>query len=174
MTDLFEDIQTLATKFLRKNKDLDYIKLLDELRDIMGDSANISLNHWCKGFQTEEDMYCTFTRKVLPLPEKVISGFGDMEYIDKHHFIIEVFRTPLKEEATLFNLLKISFYCGLLLSNLKVNDLPEGIVKAYRDLKMHNLINFVSRKNYNEALEQLPKDLDKDIITQFAEISRSL
>ena len=111
-------------------------------------------------------MYHTFTKKVLPLPEKIISGFGIEELIDKNHWIIQIFKIPLNDPPTLGNLLKIAIYNGLLQVNIKSNDLPEGIVKAYKDLKMHNMINYISRSEYDKLLSSLPSSFDKDLSSE--------
>lgn len=81
----------------------------------------------------EKNQAWWFTKKVLVLPEKLTSGWGVDELLDKNHFMIQIFRIPLQEQPTLFNLLKIGIYTGLLLNTLKAQDFPEGIVKAFED-----------------------------------------
>lgn len=159
MCDLYELVQSLTQKFQRKNKDLDYEKLISGLVEVLGDEGNIEFSGWHKDLQYGEIMYSTFTKKILPLPEKIISGYGTEEFLDKNHFMIQIFRIPYQDAPTLLNLLKIAVYTGLLMLTLRANDFPDGIVKAYKDLKMHNLINFISRNDYTTLMDQMPDDM---------------
>lgn len=163
MCDLFDLVLTLSQKFYRKNKDLDYEKLIDGLEQVLGEEGDIAFPNWHKDLHHGEIMYCTFTKKVLPLPEKIISGYGTVELLDKNHFMIQIFRIPYQEPPTLFNLLRIAVYTGLLAPTLRANDFPDGIVKAYKDLKMHNLINYISREDYTRLMEQMPDDMTKRV-----------
>ena len=168
MTDLFDEIQSLGTKLSQKHRDLDYLKILDELSDQLGAYGDTLVGPWNKELSQDGTLYFTFTRKVLELPEFIISGFGHKEAIDRNHFIIQIFRIPLQEEPTLFNLLRVSFYCGLLLHGLKSQDFPEGIVKAFKGLKVNELVNFVTRQNYQEAVEKIPTDDASQLIRDLA------
>ena len=49
------------------------------------------------------------------------------------------------------------------MTTLRSNDFPDGIVKAYKDLKMHNLINFISRDDYTSLMEQMPNNITKQL-----------
>lgn len=164
MCDLYELIQSLTQKLQRKNKNLDYTKLIEDIGVILGTSGDISFDKWHEDLAAPYGvMYCTFTKKVLPLPEKVISGLGVEEFLDKNHFMIQIFRIPLTEEPTALNLLKIAVYTGLLVKTLRSSDFPEGIAKAYSDLKMHNMINYISRTEYVKLMEQMPDNMIKRI-----------
>jgi len=172
MCDLFDLVQTLTQKFQRKNKDLDYEKLIGNMGEILGDEGDFTFPCWHKDLHQGEIMYCTFTKKVLPLPEKIISGYGVEELIHKNHFMIQIFRIPYEEPATLFNLLRIAVYTGLLMQTLRVNDFPDGIVKAYKDLKMHNLINYISREDYTSLMERMPDNIGKRLSDGLVESTR--
>jgi hypothetical protein len=165
MCDLYDLVQTLVQKFQKKYKNLDHEKLITAM-DALLTRENVSeleLPAWHKDLGYGEDMYCTFTKKVLLLPEKIISGHGTIELITKNHFMIQIFRIPFRESPTLGNLLKVALYSGLLIGNLRVNDFPDGIVKAYKDLKMHNLINFVNREDYTTLMKKMPDDMTKKL-----------
>ena len=165
MCDLYELVQSLVQKFQKKYKTLDHEKLIAAMDGLLSKEGimELELPSWHKDLAYGEDMYCTFTKKVLLLPEKIISGHGTTELITKNHFMIQIFRIPYREAPTLGNLLKIALYSGLLLGNLRVNDFPDGIVKAYKDLKMHNLINFVNRDDYTLLMNKLPDDISKKL-----------
>jgi hypothetical protein len=169
MCDLFDLTQTLTQKFQRKNKDLDYLLFIDHIDDLLGDHSSLTFSNWHEDLAENGLMYHTFTKKLLPLPEKIISGFGKEELLDKNHCMIQIFKIPFLEEPTLMNLLKIGVYTGILSVNLKSSDFPEGIVKAYRDLKMHNLINFISRDEYTKMMEKMPDDIVKHITDSLGE-----
>ena len=169
MCDLFDLIQTLTQKFQRKNKDLDYLMFINHIQEVLGEHGTLTFSSWHEDLAENGLMYHTFTKKVLPLPEKIISGFGKEELLDKNHCMIQIFKIPLNEDPNLFNLLKIAVYSGILLVTLKASDFPEGIVKAYRDLKMHNLINFISRDNYTSLMEKMPDDIVKQITDSLGE-----
>lgn len=170
MCDVYDLVQQLSQKFMRRYKSLDHLELIAGLKDILGAHGDLKFNRWNPELQQYGDMYMTFTRKVLAYPERVISGFGDEELLEKNHFLIQIFRIPLNDQPTLYNLLCIAIYTGLLLDNLKANDFPEGIVKAYKDLKMHNMINYVSRDDYNELLKGVPDNIEKLITDGFIDI----
>lgn len=163
MCDLFDVVQSLTQKFQRKYKDLNYDELVNGLHNALDEYADLEFPEWHKDLQHGEIMYHTFTKKVLPLPEKIISGYGTEELLDKNHFMIQIFRIPYQEQPTLFNLLRVAVYTGLLVLTLRANDFPDGIVKAYKDLKMHNLINFISRDNYTKLMEKMPDDMSKRV-----------
>jgi hypothetical protein len=159
MCDLYDLVQVLTQKFQRKNKDLDYENMVAGLQECLGEEGLLEFPAWHRDLSHGEIMYCTFTKKILPLPEKIISGHGKEELLDKNHFMIQIFRIPYTEQPNLFNLLRVAVYTGLLMLTLRSNDFPDGIVKAYKDLKMHNLINFVSRDDYTALMEQMPDDM---------------
>lgn len=169
MCDLFDLVQSLTQKFQRMDKDLDYERLVHGLCVVLGDLGDLEFPNWHKDLGQGEIMYHTFTKKVLVLPEKVITGYGTEELLDKNHFMIQIFRIPYMEAPTLLNLLRIAVYTGLLVNTLRVSDFPEGIVKAYKDLRMHNLINFIDREDYNKLMEQMPDDMTKRVTEGLAE-----
>lgn len=163
MCDLFDVVQSLTQKFQRRYKELNYEELVHGLHESLDEYADFEFPEWHNDLQHGGIMYHTFTKKVLPLPEKIISGYGTEELLDKNHFMIQIFRIPYQEPSTLFNLLRVAVYTGLLNLTLRANDFPDGIVKAYKDLKMHNLINFISRDNYTKLMEQMPDDMSKRV-----------
>lgn len=173
MCDLFELIQTLTQKFQRKDKDLDHELLVNSLAVVLDEEGEYQFPDWHNDLKPGQIMYCTFTKKVLPLPEKIVSGYGVEEIIDKNHFMIQIFRIPYREEPTLLNLLKIAVYTGLLMTTLRSNDFPDGIVKAYKDLKMHNLINFISREHYTALMERMPDDMTRRVTEGLVEALRN-
>lgn len=168
MCDLYDVVQQLSIKLMKKNKNLDYRELPEVLYGAIHDYADVSVGEWNSGLLSDGpdgqgDMYVTFTKKVLELPEKVISGYGNEEYIDKNHFMIQVFRIPADSPPTLYNLLLIAMYTGFLSLVLRVDDMPQGIVKAFQSLKMHNMINYVDRAEYQRVMDSLPKGIEKDV-----------
>jgi len=174
MCDLYELVQTLTQKFQRKNKDLDSDRLIEGLEDVLSDEGDLPFPEWHPDLSHGKTMYVTFTKKVLPLPEKIVSGYGTEELIDKNHFMIQIFRIPYREPPTLFNLLRVAVYTGLLMQTLRANDFPDGIVKAYKDLKMHNLINFISREHYTALMEQMPDDMTQRVTDSLVEVMKEV
>lgn len=171
MCDLYDLVQSLIQKFQKKYKTLDHERLISAMDTLLSKEGviDMELPSWHKDLSYGEDMYCTFTKKVLLLPEKIISGHGTTELITKNHFMIQIFRIPYRDPPTLGNLLKVALYSGLLMSNLRANDFPDGIVKAYKDLKMHNLINFVNREDYTLLMKQMPDDISKKLTDSLVE-----
>lgn len=170
MCDLYDVVQQQSIKLMKKHKDLDYNKLADDLYTALDEYAETPVGEWSDGLlpdgpDGQGDMYVTFTKKVLELPEKMVSGFGAEEYITKNHFMIQIFRIPLDHEPTLYNLLLIAMYTGFLTVILRVDDMPHGIVKAFQNLKMQNRINYVSSDAYQKAMDSLPQSMEKDVKT---------
>jgi hypothetical protein len=163
MTDLFDLIQQLGQKFLRKTHDLNHEKLALNLNKILEDLElrDLKFKNWNVELRRNGELYHTFTKKILILPEKIVSGFGVEELVNKNHYMIQIFRIPLQDDPTLFNLLLVALYTGFLLISLRSNDFPEGIVKAYKDLKMHNMINYIDREEYTKLMEQMPDNITK-------------
>jgi hypothetical protein len=126
--------------------------------EALGEHKDIVFSKWNPELKRNGEMYHTFTKKILVMPEKIISGFGIEELVTLHHYIIQVFRIPFNEAPTLHNLLRVALYHGLLV-NLKVNDLTEGIVKSYKDLHMSDLINYIDRTEYKKLMEHMPDDI---------------
>jgi hypothetical protein len=163
MCDLYDIIQQLSQKFIRKNKDLDYIKLAKDLEYILGSYGEIEFKEWNVELQPSGDLYATFTKKILELPEKIISGYGVEEIIDKHHFMMQIFRIPLQSPPTLYNLLLIAMYSGFLILTLRVNDFPDGIVATYKQMQMQSMINYIDLAEYNKIMQQMPDNIVKQV-----------
>ena len=172
MTDLYTEIQLLANKLIRKYTDLDYNLIIEKLKDILDKYGDISIGAWNKEMLPNGGIYSIFTNKILDLPEKIIKGNGNTELIFKNHIMMQIFKIPCSMQPTMFNLLSISFYCGLLLAVSKTSDFPIGIFKAFNTLKINNLNNFVSEAVYKEALKTLPDDIRHTIYDSLLHESR--
>lgn len=114
-------------------------------------------------------LYVTFTDKVLDLPEKIITGKGIEKLIQKNHYLIEVFRIPITCEPTLINVMKIAFYNGLLMAQLRATDFPDGLISAYKKFQMEKLFNYVDTKDWNGGAitEELVSTLRKAMLDEF-------
>ena len=172
MTDLYTEIQHMATKLIRKYKDVDYNLIIEKLKDILDKYGDISIEAWNKEMLPDGNIYSIFTNKILDLPEKIIKGNGTTELIFKNHIMMQIFKIPCTMKPTMFNLLSISFYCGLLLAIAKSSDFPIGIFKSFNALKINNLNNFVSTSVYTEALKTLPEDIRYTICDSLLHESR--
>jgi len=171
--DLYELVQLLTQKLRRKHgARLNYEGIINVLSDVLQGHGLLQFSDWHPDVKNGGLYYHTFTKKVLALPERVISGSGDEQILDQNHFIIQIFRIPLKESPTLLNLLKIAVYTGILTQTMKAQDYPEGIVKAFNSLKMHQFINYVSREEYNTLLSRVPKDIGEVIKSSMVDVSK--
>jgi hypothetical protein len=138
----YDHMQKLALYSLNKNSDFPYESILERFHNILDDRglADYEFSKW-------ENLYDVggLKEKILSLPEYYVNGYGEKKIIPRNHFMIEIFRTPTSEPPTLFNLFKIGFYAGLVRSNIKVSDYPDGVVKLFRDLKLHTLSNYIAK-----------------------------
>jgi hypothetical protein len=110
------------------------------------DLADVELEKWANGYAVG-----TLVHSVLSLPEYVTNGYGHQEVKMKNHCLIEIFRTPETERPTVYNILKIAFYAGLVRSNLKVRDFPDGIVKLFLDFKVYTPFNFMEKSDPSKS-----------------------
>ncbi len=169
-TDIYTAIQTTANKLYKKHRDgLKYEQMINGMltelnvnnfADIcLGGSPN---GAWSPDFAHGGAMYTSFTCKIFPLPESIINGFGHRQIIDKNHFMMQIFRIPLKEDCTLGNLLRIACYTGILSACMKADDFPEGIVRTFKALNMYALDCYVNTERYTEAVKAISKeDVDR-------------
>ncbi len=164
MTDLYEEIQTLATKLARKYKDLDPDLILVNLYNILGEYGDISVGSWNTEILPGGDIYGIFYNKILELPEKIIKGNGTEELILKNHIMMQIFRIPCDVEPTLYHLLSLAVYCGILSQIAKPSDFPEGIIKTFHTLKVNSLNNFVAKDKYTDAITTLPASISSDTV----------
>jgi hypothetical protein len=166
MTDnLYTAVQTMASKMYKKHRDgLKYEQMIIWMTEALGALGQKPLNAtggeapWSPDFAHGGAMYMSFTGKILPLPESIINGFGQQQLIDKNHFMMQVFRIPLKEECNLANLLRIACYTGILGACMKADDFPEGIVRTFKALNMHALDCYVEMEKFTEATKEITKE----------------
>ena len=159
--ELYNNIYKFAIQYRRRSPNMPYEHLLDTISGACGD---LTLRGWNPELMAGGALFLTFTDKIMPLPETIINGRGESHMIERNHFIMQIFRIPLEREPTLGNLLAIAFYSGLLMANFRSDDFPAGIVKAYKDLNMHALVNFVERKDYIHIIDRLPADFNTQIM----------
>ena len=112
-------------------------------------------HEWSPDIQIGGSMYSIFTYKALSLPEKVTDGFRQEHLLLHNFYIIEQFRIPLREQATLKNILTVAYRIGQLSKWLKVRQYPEGLVHTYKKLYAHRMVNYIDKNII--IPDQLPK-----------------
>ena len=148
LQEVYNQLQSLAQFRLNKDSSFNYTAALERLYNILDDHglADVELPAWATGYNIGNIVHT-----VRSLPEYVIDGYGHQEKKDKNHFLIEIFRTAETERPTVFNILKIGFYAGLVRSNLKPRDFPEGIVKLFQDFTLYQLNNYIDKATQQGA-----------------------
>lgn len=157
--DLYNDVQKFGFKHQKKHgqnnvklNDLDELLRTTIKEDLAGE--------WNSEILEGGDLYKTITDKVLDLPETMCSGRGNESVIYKNHLIIEIFRIPTVQSPTLYQLLKIALYTGLLSVSLRQEDFPDGIVRIYKTLELSAISNFMKKEAYAAwDLKTLPTEL---------------
>jgi hypothetical protein len=161
---IYTAVQTMASKLYKKHRDgLKYEQMIIGMLTELGSLGDRVLGRpdpgpWSPDFAQGGAMYLCFTGKLLTLPESIINGFGQRQLLDKNHFMMQVFRIPLKEECSLGNLLRIACYTGILGACMKADDFPEGIVRTFKALNMHSLDCYVDMERFNEATKEINKE----------------
>jgi hypothetical protein len=171
--DVYNNIYKFALQYRKRLPTAPYDYLADVLQDACGETGGLVCNGWNPELKFGGPLHMTFTEKIMPLPETVINGRGESHKIDRNHFIMQIFRIPESEEPTINNILRIALYSGLLMAQFKSDDFPAGIVKAYKDLNMHTLVNFVERKDYEHLLEKLQDNFNTNLMEALAEASQA-
>lgn len=168
---LYNSVLELITKLTRRNKKVNYDAIIDTIRESLGEYLDLqSEKTWSNEFEAPDGiLYHTFTKKILVLPEKIISGHGTVELLDTNHCLMQIFRIPLHEKLTVFNLLRIAVYNGMLKNTIKVDDFPQGIVKAYRSLKIPELFNYIDSGEAEKLFAQIPEDTVKQLLSAVAD-----
>ena len=146
-------IQKLAAYHLTKNPDFDFQTFFENIKQL-NDKDNTVCFEWQKGYNIGG-----LKDKILSLAEYSINGYGEKTLHRRHHFMISIFRTAESEPPTVFNLLKIGFYTGLVKTGIKVSDYPEGVVKLFRDFKLDQISNYISKADLNA--------IDLDLVLDF-------
>lgn len=116
---------------------------LCSISDTIG-CEDVTFSSWYREVLPGGVIHSAFTEKVLDLPEKYINGRGDEELIENNHYLIEVFRIPIKDKPTLKNLMRVAFNYGLLSAKIRQKDFPDGIVRTLKHLKAYQICNFIS------------------------------
>jgi hypothetical protein len=156
---IYTAVQTMASKLYKKHRDgLKYEQMIIGMTNELAELSSAPLGAWSPDFSHGGSMYMCFTSKILPLPESIINGFGHHQHIDKNHFMMQVFRIPLKEECTLRNLLRIGCYTGILMACMKADDFPEGIVRTFKSLNMYSLDCYVDTERFSHVTKDITKD----------------
>jgi hypothetical protein len=155
---LFDAVQKQASLAYKKNPELNYQLVIENLQLVIDPS--IRFTSWSENVVHGGILYQNITRKVMSLTERTINGYGEESIVDKNHFIIEIFRTPSKYVVpTLTALMTIAVYFGLLRTNLRDSDFPEGVVKIMRDFKAWSLISFMEQDRTTEITDELVEDI---------------
>jgi len=115
------------------------LEALERLREKLGEHADFPVGQWVTLYDVGG-----IVDRVMALPEYTIDGYG-VRKCTRNHFLMEMFRTPRVNPPTLYNVLKIAFYGGLVRANLKASDYPDGIVKLFKDFKLHALVNYIEK-----------------------------
>ena len=173
---VYNNVYKFALQHRKRSPHSPYEHLPDVLNHAAGETGLLRCGVWNPELKFGGPLYMTFTEKIMPLPEIVINGRGESHKIDRNHFIMQIFRTPESEAPTVNDLLHIALYSGLLMAQFKTDDFPAGIVKAYKDLNMHALVNFVERKDYMNIFEKIPADFNTcimDALAGFVDACRS-
>jgi hypothetical protein len=138
----YGSIQKLAAYHISKNPDFDFQAFLEKLRNQI-DNDTVCFE-WSDGHNIGG-----LKDKIMPLVEYNINGYGEKTVHRRNHFMISIFRIAESEPATVFNLLKIGVYTGLVKTGMKVSDYPEGVVKLFRDFKLDQISNYISKTDLN-------------------------
>ena len=148
----YGSIQKLAAYHISKNPDFDFQAFLEKLRNQI-DNDTVCFE-WSDGHNIGG-----LKDKIMPLVEYNINGYGEKSVHRRNHFMISIFRIAESEPATVFNLLKIGVYTGLVKTGMKVSDYPEGVVKLFRDFKLDQISNYISKTDLN-ALNDVLSELN--------------
>lgn len=171
---LYCAVQAMAGKLYKIHKsDLKYENMIDALHMKMQDEYfNSKLAEWPSEFSLGGALHTSFTSKIMLLPETVIDGLNNHHKIHKNHFMMQIFRMPLQETCSILNLLTIACYTGILSSCLKVDDFPEGIVKAYKALNIHSSVCYIDPELFNKTLLNIPLDFQADCLKVMVDACR--
>lgn len=162
--ELFDHVQQLASHVIKKSPDIDYQTIIENITLITADE-NIRFSCWAERVMPNGLLYENITRKVLPLVEKTVNGYGEERCLHRNHFMIEIFRTPTQQSSPdLCALLKIAVYLGFIRHNLRDSEFPEGVVRLFRDFKAWALINFIEEGRAVKVSEELVEEIN-DILS---------
>lgn len=180
---LYDIVTTYGRRLRKRFSDEDYNEMWDVIDSCLSDishtigSEDISFTGWNKEVLPGGVIHAAFTEKVLDLPEKVITGRGDEELIEHNHYMIEIFRIPLKKKPTLKNLMRIGYNYGLLTAKIRQKDFPEGMIRTMKHLKAYQLANFIDNADAASLEAYLADSTVKEIQAacrkQFKELSLS-
>ncbi len=152
---LYEVVFHITKKFRKKFPEGDETGLREIIEDKLPD---ISATKWKRDVLAGGILYLNFSEKVLNLPEKTISGNGDIKLINRNHYMIQIFRIPLKYEPTLLNIILIAFFSGQLYARLVQSEFPEGLVKTFKNLRVQSLLNFIEEEEWKELSKSIPQE----------------
>ena len=142
----------------------------DIIPELLEDYGDEKVHRWNQELMPPTGtLYIMFTEKIMKLPEKFITGAGD-EIIDHtNQCLIDIFRIPLRSEPTIVNILRVAFCNGRLNARLRASDFPDGLIKAYKDFQMHQLINYADPSEYEgrELPEKLLPNLKSKLLSEF-------
>lgn len=156
--ELFDHVQQLTTRLVKKTPDIDYESIANNIPLVIPDMRFPS---WSETIMPSGLLYENITRKVLPLVEKTVNGHGEEQILHRNHFMIEIFRTPIKHASPdLCALVRIAFFLGLVRNNLRDSDFPEGVVRLFRDFKAWNLINFIEEGRTQMVSQDIIDDME--------------
>lgn len=152
---LYDMVYNIAKKFRKKFPESDESGLRDLIEDGL---PNCEAKEWKRDVTKDGIMYLNISDKVMDLPEKTISGRGKTETIKRNHYLIQIFRIPLRYAPTLQNIILIALYSGQLMARFVQSEFPEGLVKACKNLKFHSLLNFVEDTEYDTISSSIKQD----------------
>ena len=169
----FSQTQTLVKKLLKnyesRGQTFDYEHFLTHLKHQLGERGNHVIGTWNKNLQVGGSLYKEFTVKALHLVEKSIDGYGNESYFERNHYIIQIFKIPLREKCTLFNLMKVACYCALFLFHARSKDYPPRILANFKEQQINSMEMLVM--NYDEDC-LLQEDDVRELVSSAAKALR--
>ena len=111
-----------------------------------------------------------FRDKILDLPVAVINGRDEKKVLPSCHYMNKIIKLATEdgnEKPTLMLVMELAFYLGLLYGKFTQKEFPQGLVKSFKDLKMNQLSNYLTRSyDVNENIPGVTHDLISEIRTE--------
>lgn len=142
LTEIFDTMMLYSRRYRKRYEDDDFNKPWEAVEEFLN-MYNCEFTNWHPDVREHGPLYEILSKKALDLPEKIITGNEETELLETNHFMIQVFRIPLRFPANFKNLVFIAHNLGLLTAQLRVRDFPDGMVKNIKDQGGLQIINFI-------------------------------
>lgn len=112
-----------------------------------------------------------YLETVLNEPEKIINGKNETKIVEHNHYLIQIFRIPLKEKLNLRKLCQIALNLGQLYAFIKTNKeknilINDKLLDEIKKEDLTNILNYIDSKtllifnNNTELLKNIIKLLN--------------